>query len=447
MTAIITKKSKINNAKNFIESFYEKSPDYMYLFIGRNSAWPNEAVPPVPLDTVYEEIQRHTELMAGKKINETGLSLVIPRHDWVSGTIYAEYDDQDPSLFTKNFYVINNEFDVFKCVSNNGGAASTNMPDSGDAVSGSNTGMIETSDGYVWKFMYNVNAQMQQYLTANWIPVRDIYFDDGSAQANQKFGAVDGAIHRYIVLDGGSGYTTATVSIVGVGSGATATATISGGAITEVFIDAADSAGSGYFTEPVVTIVGDGSGADVRAVLSPIGGHGYDAVRELGGHYAMAYTVLESDEGGTFPVDLGGGEGEFRVFGLIKNPRSSVDDGLYMKITGFDACDIAVGDTLEKASDAGVNGTVFGFDWKTQEIYVGNITGTFVDGDSVKKSGSAVIGSISDLQTNYPMPIIASVFEQSEFLAGTGDILYVENRLSITRNLNQNEEVRLVVEF
>ena len=62
---------------------------------------------------------------------------------------------------------------------------------------------------------------------------------------------------------GGSGYTTATVTISGNGSGASGTATVSGGKVTKVTVT---SAGSGY-TSATATISGDGSGATARVLL------------------------------------------------------------------------------------------------------------------------------------------------------------------------------------
>lgn len=62
---------------------------------------------------------------------------------------------------------------------------------------------------------------------------------------------------------GGSGYTTATVSISGDGSGATGTATVSGGKVTKVTVT---NPGSGY-TSATATISGDGTGATARVEI------------------------------------------------------------------------------------------------------------------------------------------------------------------------------------
>lgn len=62
---------------------------------------------------------------------------------------------------------------------------------------------------------------------------------------------------------GGSGYTTASVSISGDGSGAAGTATISAGKVTKVTVTAA---GSGY-TSATAAISGDGTGATAKVLL------------------------------------------------------------------------------------------------------------------------------------------------------------------------------------
>ena len=66
------------------------------------------------------------------------------------------------------------------------------------------------------------------------------------------------------VTSGGSGYTTATVTITGAGTGATASAWISGGKVIGVQMSAF---GSGYGAGTSVTITGDGTGATATAQI------------------------------------------------------------------------------------------------------------------------------------------------------------------------------------
>jgi len=88
----------------------------------------------------------------------------------------------------------------------------------------------------------------------------------GGTQATGTATISGAGITAIPVADGGTGYTTATVTIAAPdqsGDNATATATIAAGVITGITIDVA---GSGYTTAPTVTITGDGTGATIGTV-------------------------------------------------------------------------------------------------------------------------------------------------------------------------------------
>jgi hypothetical protein len=95
-----------------------------------------------------------------------------------------------------------------------------------------------------------------------------------------KSGQTVTGVSSIAVTNGGSGYTTATVSVALSTTnfaGATATATVSGGAVTAITVV---TSGSGYTTAPVVTISGDGTGATATATLTTGGSNtsiGYQA--------------------------------------------------------------------------------------------------------------------------------------------------------------------------
>jgi hypothetical protein len=52
---------------------------------------------------------------------------MVIKHVWTSNTVYAQYDDT-VALKEENFYVVPSTRDVFKCIYNNGGLASTIEP-------------------------------------------------------------------------------------------------------------------------------------------------------------------------------------------------------------------------------------------------------------------------------------------------------------------------------
>ena len=94
----------------------------------------------------------------------------IPRHNWTTGTVYdyyrGDYGSQWSSTVTDIvktvnaginlwasttlFYVLSSTNNVYKCMSNNGGVASTVEP------SGTSNAEYSTGDGYWWKYMYTL---------------------------------------------------------------------------------------------------------------------------------------------------------------------------------------------------------------------------------------------------------------------------------------------------
>jgi hypothetical protein len=132
-------------------------------------------------------------------------------------------------------------------------------------------------------------------------------------QYNVEVLAVSGAVSSVIVTNGGSGYTTPTVTITGNGSGATATAVVVGGVITKILVT---NSGAGY-TYANVVITGAGSNAAARVVLPPVGGHGFNAIYELFATKLITYTkISDSDLYNTFTFS-----NQFFQYGIIANPK------------------------------------------------------------------------------------------------------------------------------
>ena len=335
MPAIVTNKFRLNNAEQFYESFSEASTSY-YLFVGRPQPWTSttpygggsDSAPPTPLDNVDDEYMYYRDMQAAKRITSADIQYAIPRHTWTTGTVYDYYRgdygaqwsttssdivktvNNGTNLWasTTLFYVISSLNNVYKCMWNNAGATSTVEP------TGTSNSELTTADGYVWKFMYTLStAQVADFLTADFMPV--------TTDSTVSAAAVDGAIRHYKVEQGGAGYTVGTytsVAINGDGASATVTVVVAGGAVTSV---TSTAAGTGYTfgTCDVDAISGIGTpstSAIVTPIIGPPGGHGYNAVDELGGFYVMTNTSIASTEGGgDFVVDQ-----DFRRVGIVLNP-------------------------------------------------------------------------------------------------------------------------------
>ena len=88
-------------------------------------------------------------MIAAKRVTSSDVTFAVARNNWTSGTQYA-YADSNASLYTSNFFVVTNDFNVYKVIDNNNNALSTVR------TSSTSTSIFTTSDGYRWKFMYNI---------------------------------------------------------------------------------------------------------------------------------------------------------------------------------------------------------------------------------------------------------------------------------------------------
>lgn len=471
MAAIITNKFRIHNAQSFMEGFSEVADTKMYLGIGRPQGWSNDNSPDTPVDTVFHEYYVWDDMLALKRVNATDVSLAVIRRNWVSGKYYDIYrHDYDgtttgvnidtgaattpASLYDSNFFVITDDYNVYKCINNtlNGAVVpSTYKP------TGQSTGVITQPDGYVWKYMYTVApADVLKFVSTDFVPVKVLGSDPGGndsyyTQFLVEDNATDGSID-WIVADGfGSGYqTTPAVTIIGDGQGATATAIYDGttGGVKGYTIT---NPGFGYTWArvEVATPGGLGTTATATAIISPKGGHGKDAVEELGGFYVMMNVRLEYDDGaGDFPID-----NDYRRICLVRDPT----------LTG--------GTTIASASTLLANNT----------IRINNPTGNFIVDEEIIDSQGAR-GRIVSVTEGTPTLIRyyqsvtegASIsdtdtwtFAAGETITGqesgasgvidsidladvnhdSGDIIYVENRRPINRAGDQIEDIKIIVEM
>jgi hypothetical protein len=153
-----------------------------------------------PLQTLSYNIWR--QIYALKKVGPANISFGTPRYNWAANTAYAQYKDNDSSLFTKEYFVLTTDLNVYKCLQNAGGANSTVMP------TGTSTSSFQTSDGYIWKYMYSVTAaQAITFLTPSFVSVQTIPSNDGSTQWAVQAAAIPGFLEVVDVIAGGTGFT------------------------------------------------------------------------------------------------------------------------------------------------------------------------------------------------------------------------------------------------
>jgi len=461
MPAIATSKFRIHNAQQFKEAFSESSgfeegsstpnadiDTKMYFYIGGISAFTDDTNPPTPLNnTTSIEYSPWSDMIGAKRVIESDVVQVIERYNWTDGTVYDQYDDQDSDILDDDFYVMTEEYNVYKCLWNNGGAAVGNANGINDQPTGTSTTPLQTGDGYIWKYMYTVStADALKFLTNEFIPVRT----DSTVKAYAT-STSNGAIHAIVVTDGGSGYNASTdipvVTITGTGGTTVvnpAGVTVDGsGAVTEILVDGFQL-GSGY-SSATVTIAapaGGGDTATARAIISPKGGHGFDAEEELGGKYVMLNVRLDGTEGDTISI-----ENDFRKVGLIRDPYN------YGTTTVANTTNIR--QTFRHLFNAEPTGTFLPDDVVT----VGNSTATVVEYDATNRYLYTTLptpdpadfdgsGSTKSITSNSGGGAnIDTLYQAPGLQPHSGDILYIENRSPISRASDQIEDVKLIIEF
>lgn len=131
-------------------------------------------------------------------------------------------------------------------------------------------------------------------------------------QANVELFAIPGTVDAIKVVDPGQGYGTVDIEIIGDGFGATAVGVLASGSLSEIIVT---NPGQGYTWTDVI-ITGNGTGAVARTIVSPIKGHGHNAVEEFNAKSLMFYTSFSRDINQGLIVN-----NDYRKVGLLRNPR------------------------------------------------------------------------------------------------------------------------------
>jgi len=300
--------------------------------------------------------------------------------------------------------------------------------------------------------MYTIPSGLKnKFFTDKYMPVlRDtVVFDN----------AKDGRIDIIKIVSGGDGHFAGSnvnnysvVSVTGDGTLANVTVDVVNGVITDINI----LNGGNNYTTATITINDPlkqsiSNTANLQAVISPQYGHGQDPQKELGGSNIMISVDFEGDVAGELPVENDGGD-SIRQISLVKDVKlangifgNASNFPMYTKIfTSNPPVDFSRNETVFVVSDeaSGFENSIFNakvihFDSTNNVLYVNNIVGNvnLIEGKKITQkdapSAFATVFSVTKPDIN--------IF--------SGEIMYIENRAKITRNENQTESTRFVVEF
>ena len=458
-----------------------------------------EDAPPAPIDNQTEKAAVYDDLIAAKRITSTFARLVAPRYNWSLST-NPKFDMYRPSysvtpggggavgtqtalgsasLSGSKYYVMNSNYEVFKCLYNGQTPANATgvnaqyepktTPTAGQGTY-ANGIFSEGGAGYIWKYMYTLGtADVIAFLSSDFLPMGTY---SGTA-------VVDGAVHIAVVKDGGANMPTSATLYVGVdgdGSGAKVKITTNGsGVITAAEME---DAGSGYtygnvrlvngnvYTDAALstaaTVAANATGA-IEVIMSPEGGHGADLASEFFAKRVMTNVRLTYAEGsGDFPVD-----NDFRRIGIIQDPynygtttvasASTLRGTAALKLTG--SGDYTIDEEITQTVSGGTaKGRVVSWDatngilkyFQSPDLHTHNGKVLAFDHATNNVTG-ATSSTARPIDGNQDTALADISFTDGkatpEIAPNSGDIVYIENRRQITRAADQIEDIKLVIEF
>ena len=353
MAGQLTKKHSINSATEFVDSVQSTNTSY-FMFTGRSEPWDNEESPP-ETNTSVSAIEHtiHDHLLYGKRLTSNDVKFMAPRHDWVSNTVYSSYDSDDAELFSKNFFVITDQRNVYKILDNNKGGRSTVKP-----VLTNNT-VFKTSDDYVWKYMYTVDdTTMRDFATRAFIPI--------TPNTNIQQSALPGSIDVIKVQSGGLGWITYhTGFLQSVPSS------------TELIISANASTNSNFYTNSSIYLKNGLGAGQIGKIISYNG--------------TTKNIVLNTPLNFAYNIEVANIAGQFNVGDIVSQQAYDIT---LTRVTGS----IDVGDTITQ-SVTGATGVIARSRNNGTRLLVNRLTGAF-DLDYPVDAGDAPVTGTGTVTAN-----------------------------------------------
>ena len=436
-----------------------------------------------------------------KRSWSSGTAYDMYRHDY-SRTNTAAVSGST-SLYLSNYYVMNSDFRVYICLQN---GTSPDNPTGQPSLDEPTFTDLEpraagtSGDGYIWKYLYTITpGDVAKFESTQYMPVPG----DWSTSANNaavRDNAIDGSIKIATITNRGVGLGTANsvyteVPIRGDGTGAECTIVVDGNQqVSSVTIS---NQGSGYTYGNVDIVAGGVPTGTTRptfdVIISPQGGHGADIYRELGAYNVLMYSRIEND---IQNPDFITGNQIARI-GLVENPqqfgsttiltsdKASATNALRLVGTGYSTATFTADSYFTQTVSTGTTavGRVVSYDqttgvlkfWQDRSVAGFNTVGTaqtnptygfdlteFTSSPGTGGSLTIVPSTGSDLSIDSNFTGISTVINNRTYYLGqsftsgianpevkrhSGNIIYVDNRPSITRSSNQKEDIKVILQF
>jgi hypothetical protein len=447
MAAIVRQSMSRTLAKDLLTDMLGTTNEY-YIGIGKSDPFNAGDTVIDPIDSPHDEREFFHSLQSIKKIE--GATSVAKRVNWSSGSEYAGWSDAVNSDIVAPWtpwYVMNDAKEVYICLqhgTNLDGTTKQSVIEPNYTLLGiaDYTVPFTTSDEYVWKFLYSLTPEnIYQFLSSNHIPVQEaLSLGEGDSiedlQAYVKAAKINGQIISARVTSAGLGHAAAPViNVHGDGTGAVAVATVVGGEITRIIMT---SYGSGYtyasfeIVDATATIIGS-----VSPVITPSPGLGFNPINDLKTSSILTNIKPDGTVSDTFITGS-----TFRQMGLIKNPKQTDGTTPFTGTSAKGLPSFTLDSTSPFEAEKLITGSQSGAQAHVDEsagsvVYYHQNTSTgfkpFIVGEAVTQVGNVLTG---DIVTLSPMSAIDRF---------SGELLYLENRPRIRRDVEQQEDIKIVI--
>ena len=435
----------------------------------------------------------------------SGITYDMYRND-ISATNVAKPSDA-VSLYDANYYVLNTDYRVYICLQN---GTSPDNPSGRPSLDEPTFTDLEprsagtSGDGYIWKYLYTISpSDIVKFDSTNYLPVPQDWATNTTDSSVRNNASTSGQLKIITIVNRGVGVGTANkvytqVPVKGDGSGGEATVTTNNDAkVSDVTI----SNGGSNYTFGTLDLAAkgiEGTTAPIfDVIIPPQGGHGSDIYRELGAYNVLLYSRIEND---TDNPDFVTGNQIARV-GVVESPKaygsssnltSAKASAVYaLKLAGAGYSGVTFNADDQITQTIGVGSTAFGrvvaYDQNTgvlkywqDKFHCGfntdgtkNTSPTYgftmqrFTADIGSQGSFNIIGGSATLaiQTTFGSaanPGINTVINSRTYNLGqsfikgvaqpevkkySGNIIYVDNRPSITRSSNQKEDIKVILQF
>ena len=434
-----------------------------------------------------------------KRVWSSGTTYDMYRHDY--SRINVAKVSGSTTLYSSFYFVVNSEYRVYICLQNGitpetpNGKPSLDEPTFTDLEPRS---AGSSGDGYIWKYLYTIKpADIVKFESTDFIPVPQNW-ETSSDNLAVRNNAVDGSIKIVTITNrgisvGSANRTYTKVPIKGDGVGAECTIVVNNDSQVESIT--ISNQGSGYTYGNVDLISGNVPTGTTRptfdVIISPKGGHGYDIYRELGAYNVLLYSRIENNNEN--PDFITGNQ--IARIGIVENPevttgtiltldRASVVNALRLTGVGYSSASFTADSYITQTVSTGTTaiGRVISYNqttgvlkyWQDRTLsgfntdgtshvnpsYGFNLTqftGSPSTGGSLTITGGSVNLSIDSTftdnkilinnRTYYLGQTFVNGISSPEVKKHSGNIIYVDNRPSITRSSNQKEDIKVILQF